>query len=230
MKTKNKFSFLFHRSLLALSLGCALASLPVSVRAQAEEPAPGDAPSTGAPTTTVQPTPPPKEAVSDAKLSVSDTALLRKFANGNEAEIEFAKLELANGESQEVKDFAQKMVDHHGKANETLKEIGTSHGAGVKPQLDQSQKAAYGKMRQLKGKNLDSAYLNHATANHDTDIKEYDKAKKDIKDEKLMAYVDETLPLIEEHAKMAKEMKSGGGDKTDAPEKPVKADKKAKKS
>lgn len=209
MKTKTTPLSLFHRSLLALSLGAALASLPVSVRAQ--EASPSDAPSTGGPATMVQPTPPPKEAVTEGKLSVSDKALIRKFANGNEAEVEMAKLAMTNADSQEVKDFAQKMIDDHGKANDQLKEIATAHGVGDKPQLDQSNKAAYEKMKQLKGKNFDSAYINHAVADHEADVKEYTKAKKDIKDEKLMAYANDTLPIIEGHLKMAKELKMGKG-------------------
>ena len=215
MKTSPKFSLTFNRSLLALSLGCALAALPLSAGAQGADPTsptdptaatPPDAPSTGQPATAVQPTPVPKGVATEAKLSTGDKMLVRMFANGNDGEIELAKLAMTNSDSQDIKDFAQKMIDDHGKANEDLKSMAAAHDQGVKPQQEVSEKAMYAKMKDLKGSNFDSAYIKHAVADHETDVKDYQKGKKTAKNPELVAYIDKTLPIIEGHLKMAKEL------------------------
>ena len=66
--------------------------------------------------------------------------------------------------------------------------------------------AIYAKMKDLKGSTFDSAYIKHAVADHETDVKEYQKAKKTAKNPELVAYIDKTLPIIEGHLKMAKEL------------------------
>ena len=61
-------------------------------------------------------------------------------------------------------------------------------------------------MKDLKGSVFDGAYIKHAVADHETDVKEYQKAKKTAKNPELVAYIDKTLPIIEGHLKMAKEL------------------------
>ena len=215
MKTSSKFSLTFNRSLLALSFGCALAALPLAASAQSADPTsptdptaatPSDAPSTGQPATAVQPTPVPKGVAKEEKLALGDKTNIRIFANGNDAEVELAKLALTNSDSQDVKDFAQKMIDDHGKANEELKTLAAAHDMGVKPQQEASEKAIYANIKDVKGSNFDSAYIKHAVADHETDLKEYTKAKKTTKNPGLAVYIDKTLPIIEDHLKMAKEL------------------------
>ena len=147
MKTSPKFSPNFNRSLLALGLGCALVALPIAAGAQGADPTsptnstaatPPDAPSTGEPATAVQPTPVPKAVAKEEKLSLGDKTTVRIFANGNDSEIELAKLAMTNSDSQDIKDFAQKMIDDHGKANEDLKTMAAAHDMGVKPQQEAS--------------------------------------------------------------------------------------------
>ena len=204
-------STVFNRSLLALSLSCALASLTMSVRAQ-------DVPAA------VAPTPPTADAmpastnaetkkessapVTGAKLSTGDKNSLHMMANGNLAEVQLAKEALTNSDNQDVKDFAQKMIDEHSKANEELIAIGKAHGTDYTPKLSTTETLTFDKMRPLKAAIFDGTYIKHAVADHTDDLKEYQKAAKTVKDPDLLAYVQKTTPVVEEHLKMAKDIQS----------------------
>lgn len=59
-----------------------------------------------------------------------DAAFIKKASEGNLAEVELGKMALQKATSQEVKDFAQQMIDHHSKANEKLVNI-MSGSAGM---------------------------------------------------------------------------------------------------
>lgn len=203
----------FNRTVLALSFGCALATLPVSVRAQDDPSALAtptgpsdtkeDAHSTVASTTGKDV---PKVSA-DKKFTESDKVIARKFANGNFGEITEGELALKNAESPEIKEFAQKMIDEHGKANQELIAIANAHGMDLKPELTDEEKAAHNKMLLLKGTNFDGQYAKHAVADHQDDVKEYKKDVTKIKDKELLAYAQKTLPIVEEHEKMAQGLK-----------------------
>lgn len=233
MKIKTQLPTVLNRSLLALTLGCALASLPVAVRAQsgdttATTQAPAVQPEASPVTqTTVESTAGKKLPATTAAehFSESDKVIARKFANGNEGEVEMGKLALTNAENQDIKDFAQKMIDDHGAANKELVDIANAHGMDLKPEVDAAERAMYLKAKQLKGTNFDGMYAKNAVADHTDDVKEYKKDMPKIKDPALKAYAEKTLPIIEGHLKMADELKgaaSAGGE--------AKAAKKAKQS
>ena len=205
------------RSLFALGLGCTLAILPLQgVSAQETKPTadttpmpsdPGMAPSSNvgnpvqAGATPIEP-----KHVKD-NLTLHEKEFMRTAAEGNLAEVELAQLALKNGESAQVKEFAQKMIDDHGKANEELETMAQNKGLlNFKPELNSADKALYAQMGTMKGTAFDTAYIKHAVADHETDVKEYEKAEKGLKDADLKAYDTKTLPIIEEHLKMAKEL------------------------
>ncbi|HLH08429.1 MAG TPA: DUF4142 domain-containing protein [Terriglobales bacterium] len=58
---------------------------------------------------------------SSKKLSPSDKAFVTKAAEGGLAEVELGQLAQQKAESQQVKDFGQRMVTDHTKANDQLK-------------------------------------------------------------------------------------------------------------
>ncbi len=208
-------SFNFTRSALVLGFGCALAALPLgSTLAQDATPVPPSGP--GQVNTTHQdnmgtsstaPSSGMKNDKSGEKLTGKEKRFMNSAGEGNSAEVMMAELALKNGESQGVKDFAQRMITDHKDANMQLDAIAKSHGLGkFEPMVTGPDKAMYAQMTSLKGTAFDTAYIKHAVVDHEKDLKEYNEAKKDVKDEELLAYVDKTASVVEEHLKMAKEL------------------------
>ena len=214
---KIKTTPLATRSLFALGLGCTLAILPLQgISAQETKPTasttpmpsdPGSAPSSnvGNPVQTGA-TPTEPKHVKDT-LTLHEKEFMRMAAGGNLAEVQMAQLALKNGESAQVKEFAQKMIDDHGKANEQLETIAQNKGLlNFKPEMSSADKALYAQMGTMKGTAFDTAYIKHAVADHETDLKDYEKAEKGIKDADVKEYNTSTVKIIEDHLKMAKEL------------------------
>ena len=204
-------------SLLALGLGCALSALPLNATF-AQNSTPGIPTSAGEVDTTKQdplntgstvPKPAVPAAKTGEKLTSKEKKFLNKAGQGNSAEVTMAELALKNGESQGVKDFAEKMVTDHKEANATLAEISESHGLGkFEPMLTSEDKALYANMTALKGTAFDTAYVKHAVVDHEQDLKEYKMAEGEVKDPALLAYTEKTEKIVAEHLSMAKELQS----------------------
>lgn len=209
----------FTRSLCALSLGCALAALPLSmVRAQEVNPP--------APTTEQAAPPAPKtagEVDPDATnkagkpmkakpgvkstLTIKEKAFMRKAAGGNAAEVQLAELALKKSENAQIKEFAQMMITDHTAANKDLLQLASDEGlANFKAEVRPEDKAIYAKMTSVTGTAFDSGYVKHAVSDHETDVKEYKEAQAMTKNAGLKAYVDKVAPIVEGHLKQAKEL------------------------
>jgi putative membrane protein len=210
MKTHSANSTLPIRPLLTLTIGCALACLPVAfASAQDVGPAP-----VGSPGPSVAPeaaTPAATEAALAAtagKLSKEEMKFIKKAGAGNAAEAKLGELAAANGESQEVKDFGTKMTKDHGDANTDLEPIAKAHGIEFPPAEKEKQKAMYEKLSKLKGKAFDEAYVKGMVTDHEKDLAEYKAEMSEAKDPELKAYVEKTEPVVAEHLKMIKEIQS----------------------
>ena len=123
--------------------------------------------------------------------------------------MQLAELTLKKSENQQVKDFAQTMITDHTAANKDLLQLASDEGlSNFKAEVSPEDKAIYAKMTSITGTAFDTAYIKHAVADHETDVKEYKQAQGMAKDEGLKTYVDKVEPIIEGHLKMAKELES----------------------
>ena len=73
-----------------------------------------------------------------SSVSSGDRKFMEKAAQGGMAEVELGKLATQKASASEVKQFGQRMVDDHSKANDQLKQIATSKGVNLPTDLDRS--------------------------------------------------------------------------------------------
>ena len=142
-------------------------------------------------------------------LTVKEKAFMRKAAGGNAAEVQMAELALKKTENPQIKEFAQTMITDHTAANKDLLELASNEGlANFKAAVGPANKAIYAKMTSTTGTAFDEFYIKHAVADHETDLKDYQKAQGMVTDAGLKAYVDKVEPIVEGHLKMAKELET----------------------
>ena len=73
--------------------------------------------------------------------------------------------------------------------------------------LTSEQKSEKDKLSKLSGAAFDKEYMSAMVEDHDKDVKAFQDKAKDAKDADLKAFVTKTLPTLEEHQRMAKEIK-----------------------
>jgi putative membrane protein len=143
----------------------------------------------------------------------ADHAFAVAAANGGLAEVEMGKLGAEHASNADVKKFAQKMVDDHGKANDELSGIIKPKNITPPTSLSGKEKSAYDRLSKLTGAAFDRAYMNDMVKDHEKDVKEFEHESTSGKDPDLKAFASRTLPTLQDHLKMAKETQSklGGG-------------------
>jgi putative membrane protein len=119
------------------------------------------------------------------------------------------ELASSNGESQQVKDFAQKLVTDHGKVNEELKQLATKKSVMLPDAVTEQQKTMLQHLTSLKGREFDSAFKQHAVDGHQKSVDKFKTASEKAKDADIKAFAAKTLPTLQQHLALAKQLTAG---------------------
>jgi putative membrane protein len=120
-------------------------------------------------------------------------------ANGGMMEVELGKLAQQNGANQRVKDFGKMMVDDHTKVNDQLKSLATSKNITLPASLGDDAQKHVNDLSKKTGKDFDKAYISMMVDDHKKDIKEFEKAGKDLKDNDIKNLAMQSLPTLQKH-------------------------------
>ena len=179
----------------------AAAQTPVQTPAKSP-PQAAPAPQTSAPAT-APPTMAPGMAA-PAPLSASDKKFMHNAALGGIAEVQMSELAVQKASNAQVKQFAEKMVTDHSKANDKLKQIATSKNVILPTAMSTAAKRETDKLSKMSGAAFDREYMKHQLADHKKVVAEFRAATKQARDPDLKQFAQDTLPTIEQHLEMAK--------------------------
>ena len=112
-------------------------------------------------------------AQSMAALSSTDRTFAQKAAAGGLAEVSLGQLAEQNASSQQVKDFGQRMVTDHSKANQELQQIAQQENLTLPTQPDSKDEATQKRLTALKGQAFDTSYTKDMVQDHKQDIAEF---------------------------------------------------------
>jgi putative membrane protein len=138
--------------------------------------------------------------------SSTDTAFIKKAANGGMTEVELGKVAQKNGTKDDVKSFGERMVKDHGKANDDLKSVASKMNVEVPDKVNAKHQATIDKLSKMSGESFDKAYVKEMVKDHEKDIAEFEKAQGEVKNEDLKKFISDTVPVMKEHLSMVKEM------------------------
>jgi putative membrane protein len=142
-------------------------------------------------------------ASKNGQLDHGDRKFLQEAAAGGLAEVEMGQLASQKAQSPEVKQFGERMVQDHGKANDQLKQLASSKGVDVPAQADKSSQRKMEKLQKLSGAQFDKAYMDDMVKDHKKDVKEFQKEAKSAKDADVKSFAAQTAPTLQEHLQMA---------------------------
>src|SRR5262249_16493246 len=108
-----------------------------------------------------------------APAPFDDAVFVAKAASGGIHEVELGKLAATRAKREEVKKFAQKMVEDHGKANEELKKAAKEAGLNVPEKMNDEHQKEFDHFKDFKGADFDKEYLKHMLDDHEKDVAEF---------------------------------------------------------
>ena len=148
---------------------------------------------------------------SGSKASMKDQKFAKTAAAGGMAEVQLGQLAVKNGENPKVKEFGQKMVDDHTKANDELKSIAAQKNIQLPTTVMPKDQALMDKLSKMSGASFDKAYMSAMTKDHQKDMSEFEQESNSGQDSDLKGFAAKTLPVLKSHMDMAKDTASAVG-------------------
>jgi putative membrane protein len=138
------------------------------------------------------------DAVKDASDFASKVAVANKF------EIDTSQLALKYAKGEDVKKFAQQMIDDHTKAGQDFKAaVAAAKIKEPKDALDATHEAKYIKLRALTTENgFDASYVAEQLAAHKDAVDLFRNYSQNGEPGPLKDFATKTLPTLEHHLKM----------------------------
>lgn len=141
-------------------------------------------------------------------VASADRTFMMKAAGSGLYEVEASRMAAERASNSEVKDFAQKMVSDHDKANQELMALASSRGVALPQQMPADKRKEIDRLS--KTKNFDTEYMrNTGVKEHKTAVALFEKASKSAKDPELKSWATEKLPTLREHLDHAQKIKPG---------------------
>lgn len=136
--------------------------------------------------------------------TTSKRTFVRRAAEGGLAEVQLGELAQQKAESPQVKEFGQRMVTDHTKANDQLKQVAEKEGITVPEKLSAKDEATKARLEKLSGAQFDRAYMATMVRDHTQDVSEFRTQANAEKDSAVKNFAAETLPTLQDHLKEAK--------------------------
>jgi len=137
-------------------------------------------------------------------LSNADRQFAMDVAMDGMTEVQLGRLATQRGASDAVKQFGQRMVDDHTKANNDLMQWATTSGLTLPTALDAKHQAMVTKMSGLSGAAFDKEYAKSMVRDHMKAVAMFQKEADKGGDSGLKSFAATTLPTLQEHLTMAR--------------------------
>lgn len=145
-------------------------------------------------------------AAAAAEMPKSDLQFMRASAHGGQAEVTFSTLALQRAQSPEVRQFAQRMVDDHSKANQQLMDLAKTKDVKLSGTLTKDAKQVENRLSGLSGVAFDREYMKDMVNDHEKTAAKFQQEAKNGKDPEVQQFAAQTLPIIEDHLKQARQV------------------------
>jgi len=141
------------------------------------------------------------------RLSASDRQFITQAAQGGMAEVQLGQLALKRASSNQVKKYAQQMINDHTRANKQLMALATKRGVTPPTTIGSRYEAVRARLSKLSGRNFDQAYMNEAGIKaHAEQETLYRSQSQQGQDPQLKAFAAKTLPVVQGHLRMAQKI------------------------
>ncbi|SDE97238.1 putative membrane protein [Mucilaginibacter pineti] len=140
-------------------------------------------------------------ALAQKSADTASANFVQKAAKGGMMEVASGKLAAAKAANSQVRDFGQRMVRDHSKANAQLKKVAASKNINLPaPPPDDPM------LNQAKGADFDRSYVQMMVKDHEEDVAMFQKAADTSTDPQVKAFAAQTLPVLKQHLVIIKKI------------------------
>jgi len=144
----------------------------------------------------------PTSSQGDTTSQMRDRLFIHEAQEGNMAEVKLGELAVQKSQNQDVRNFAQKMIDDHTQLMEKMKPLAEQAGVKQPDHLSKDGKSTYEKLNALSGDDFDHAYIKAMLDDHHKDLKKFQTQESLTSNADLKATVSEGEKVIAMHTSM----------------------------
>ncbi|MDW6021058.1 DUF4142 domain-containing protein [Mesorhizobium sp. BAC0120] len=133
----------------------------------------------------------------------TDRLFAQLLAAGGMAEVDLGKLAADKTDHDGVKNFANRMVQDHSKANDLLKSIAEKSKIPLPGELDADHQKMRADLEKLNGTEFDLAYLSGQIVDHQKTVQLLSWQIGSGQDAELQHFAADQLPIVLDHLQMA---------------------------
>lgn len=148
-------------------------------------------------------------AAADDKKETKDSGdrhFAMKASAAGMAELNLSELAVRFARSPAVKQFAQRMVADHTRANLELTQLANGRSMALAKGMDEKHQKMYDKLKTLSGEEFDGAYMEGMVKDHEEAVKLFEQESKEGKDEAIKTWASQLTPIFKRHLEMAREV------------------------
>jgi putative membrane protein len=145
-------------------------------------------------------------ATDKASSGKAEHEFIKDAASGGMMEVELGRLAATRAASPRVKEFGQRMVDDHGKANNELKQIAKQESVTLPETMTDQHREEVSRLSNLQGAEFDRAYMQAMLKDHQEDVEKFRQEASSGKDSSVRDFAKKTLPVLQSHLKMAQDI------------------------
>jgi putative membrane protein len=131
-----------------------------------------------------------------------DAKFASEAAMGGMMEVELGRIAAQKGASEDVRQFGQKMVDDHSKANEDLMHVASSKSMTLPTGMSPKMQSEMQKLSAMSGEKFDKEYVKMMVKDHKEDVADFQKEASSGMDSDIKSFAARTLPTLQEHLQM----------------------------
>ena len=146
-----------------------------------------------------------------ASTSAQDKEFVAKAAEGSMAEIQMSQLALKKSKNDEVKAYAQKMVDDHTKLIADMKPFADQMGVKPPTKLNAKHQDEAARLKVMSGDKFDQEYITAMVADHHKDLGEFKTEQDTTANADLKTTVAQGTTVIQQHTEMIDKMAQAKG-------------------
>ena len=140
------------------------------------------------------------------KASSKDQQFLRHAANDGLAEVQLGQMAADRATNPEVKRFGQRMVTDHTKANQELMTLAQSQNISIPKETDKKHQKTVEMLAQKQGASFDREYMRLMVTDHEKAVQLFSTEVKEGHNAEIKAFASRTLPTLQEHLQMARQL------------------------
>jgi putative membrane protein len=138
--------------------------------------------------------------------SMGDKAFVSKALQGGSEEVQLGQLAEQKSQSDDVKQFAQKMVQDHTQLGDQMKPIAQQLGVQAPKNPSKKDKEMMAKLQELSGPQFDEAYIRAMAKDHKQDLKDFKDEAQMTQNPNLKQVTQQDSGIILQHLQMIEQI------------------------